>query len=92
MDIYTRLVEKIIKEQETIIGPIAYEQAMKVSGIAIDPQTKQIALSGDGKDILEKLVKQYEGLFGRTSIEVCKEATRDIVATAPKDQIPQILL
>lgn len=92
MDIYTRLVEKIIKEQETIIGPVAWEQAAKVSGIIIDPQTQQITLSGDKKDLLEKLVRQYEGLFGRTSIEVCKEATRDLVATAPKDQIPQILL
>lgn len=92
MDIYTRLVEQIIREQSVIIGPIAWEQASKVSGIILDPQTKQITLQGDKKLTLENLVKQYEGLFGQTSIEVCKEAVKDIIPKASKDQIPQILL
>lgn len=92
MDIYTRLVEQIIREQSVIIGPIAWEQASKVSGIILDPQTNQITLQGDKKLTLENLVKQYEGLFGQTSIEVCKEAVKDIIPKASKDQIPQILL
>lgn len=92
MDIYTQLAEKIVKEQETIIGPVAFEQALKVPGVTIDAATHQVALSGNEKEIVENLVKQYEGLFGRTSVEVCKEATRDIVSNSPRDQIPQILL
>ena len=92
MDIYTQLAEKIVKEQETIIGPVAFEQALKVPGISIDSATHNITLTGNKKEILELLVKQYEGLFGRTSVEVCREATKDIVSNSPKDQIPQILL
>lgn len=92
MDIQIRLIENIIKEQEAIIGPISWEQASKVQGITLDPQTKEITLVGDKKVIIENLVKQYESLFGKTSIEVCKEAVKNILPQASKDQVPQILL
>ena len=91
-DIFPQLAEKIIKEQENIIGPVAYEQAAKVPGLYIDPQTHAITVNGNKKEILDKLVKQYELLFGRVSIEICKEAVRGIISQAPQDQIPQILL
>ncbi len=92
MDIYAKLVERIIKEQETIIGPVALEQARKVPGLNVDSDVAQISFTGDKKEIIEKLVKKYEELFGRTSIEVCKEAVRDIIPTASQDQLPQLLL
>ncbi len=92
MDIYAKLVEKIIKEQETIIGPVALEQAQKVPGLSVDSNVAKISFTGDKKEIIEKLVKKYEELFGRTSIEVCKEAVRDLIPTASKDQLPQLLL
>jgi hypothetical protein len=91
-DIFPQFAEKIIKEQEGIIGPIAYEQAAKVSGLTIDPATHVVKMTGDKKQILENLVKQYELLFGRVSIEICKEAVRGVISSAPADQVPQILL
>jgi len=33
MDIWTQMAERIIREQEIIIGPIAIEQAKKVMGL-----------------------------------------------------------
>jgi hypothetical protein len=92
MDIYTKLAEQIIKEQATIIGPVAWEQAVKVQGITLDPQTKAITLEGDKKAVIENLVKQYEGLFGKISIEVCRHAVKDLISETPKDEVPQILL
>lgn len=91
-DIFSDFAEKIIKEQEGIIGPIAYEQAAKVAGLSIDASTHAVKLTGDKKQILENLVKQYELLFGRVSIEICKEAVRGVISSAPADQVPQILL
>ena len=91
-DIFAQFAEKIIKEQEGIIGPIAYEQAAKVPGLTIDSSTHTVTLAEDKKTILESLVKQYELLFGRVSIEICKEAVRGVISSAPTDQVPQILL
>ena len=59
MDIFAQLVEKIIKEQETIIGPVALEQARKVSGLIINWEKHEVKLEGDKKEIVEKLVEQY---------------------------------
>lgn len=92
MDIFAQLADKIIKEQETIIGPIALEQAEKVPGLRIDSQKHEIAIEGDQKAILENLVRQYEKLFGRTSIEVCRDAVKGIISQAPREQVPQLLL
>lgn len=92
MDIFGQIVEKIIKEQEGIIGPIALEQARKVSGLKVDWAKREVTLEGNKKDILEKLVGQYEHLFGRASVEVCRDAVKGIISEAPKDQIPQLLL
>lgn len=92
MDIYGQVVENIIKEQENIIGPLAVERAKKVQGLEINWQKHDIKVSGDKKDVLDKLVKQYEALFGRTSIEVCREAASQFIARLPKNDIPSALL
>jgi hypothetical protein len=91
MDIFAQLAEKIIKEQEAIIGPVAYEQAKKVEGLEITDSGK-VTINGKAKEVLTQLVKQYEKLFGRTSVEVCREAVKSIISKAPKDEVPQILL
>lgn len=92
MDVFGKIVEKIIKEQESIIGPIALEQARKVSGLKIDWEKHEVTVTGNKKTVLEKLVAQYEFLFGKASVEVCRDAVKGIIGEAPKDQIPQLLL
>lgn len=92
MDIFAQIVDKIIKEQEAIIGPIALEQAQKVPGIKVDKANNEISITGDKKTILESLVRQYEKLFGPASIEVCRDAVKSLISKAPKDQVPQLLL
>lgn len=91
MDIFGRIAERIIKEQEGIIGPIALEQAQKVQGLTIDWQKHEIAFDGNKSDILEKLVEQYKGLFGQASVEACKEAVKGIISEVPQNQIPSLL-
>jgi len=92
MDIFAQIAEKIIKEQETIIGPVALDQARKVSGLVINWEKHEVKLEGDKKEIVEKLVEQYEYLFGQASVEVCKDAVKSIISQVPKDQMPQFLI
>lgn len=92
MDIYSELAKKIIRGQESIIGPVALEQAGKVHGLVVDPKTGDVTFNGNKKVIIENLVKQYQNLFGLTSVEVCREAVRGLISQAPKDDVPQVLL
>ena len=89
-EIQNTLVMSIIKHQEAIIGPIAWSEARKVSGLNIDSAQK-ITTDGDGKKILELLVKQYQNLFGLASVEVCREATKPFLPTISKNELPEIL-
>lgn len=91
MDIFSKIAENIIAEQESIIGPVALEQAKKVQGLSLDWKLRHVTLTGDKTQIIDNLVKQYESLFGRASIDACKEAVKNIITQVPQDQIPPLL-
>ena len=91
MDIFAQLAEKIIEEQEHIIGPIALEQAKKVKGLTVDWSKHEIQFEGNKTEILEKLVEQYKHIFGQASVEACKEAVQNLLEKVPDNQIPSLL-
>ncbi len=90
---FTLIVIKIIKEQELIIGPLAWIEAAKVEGLVIlNSNTGEIEFNNpDQKDVVDRLVKQYERLFGRASHEVCRDAVRSILADLSPSEIPASL-
>lgn len=90
MDTYSQLVAEIIKEQQNVIGPLALDQAKKVAGLNIADMNHPI-LSGNAKEILAHLVEKYAELFGQASVEVCKEALKQIKTPPTSDQLPEIL-
>jgi len=90
MDPYLQAVKSIIKEQQTVIGPLAIEQAKKVAGLTVT-SLDQIQIQGNGKDILSHLVSQYEKVFGQTSVEVCREAIDSVRDKLQPADIPDIL-
>ena len=91
MDTLLEIPVKIIRGQELVVGPLAWDEARKVSGLTVDQSHNSVSFTGDGKDIINRLVAQYEKLFGKASHEVCKEAVQDIVAQMPLDQVPESL-
>lgn len=90
MDIFALAAQRIIKEQQAIIGPLAWDQAKKVTGLQIT-SSDDIKITGSGKAALTGLVNQFAKLFGQTSIEVCKEAIEPLVGQLPPAEIPDIL-
>ncbi len=91
MDIFGQLAKKIIEEQESIIGPVALEEAKKVSGLSVDLKNNTVQLTGNKTTILENLVEKYQELFGQTSVEACKEAVKGIIGEVPREQVPILL-
>lgn len=93
MNNISELVKSIVQHQELVIGPLALEQANKVTGLSVsDGGDIKVAVTGSDTDkILTELVKKYEQLFGRASIEVCRDAIKEVKPPVPVDQLPQIL-
>lgn len=93
MDIFNKMIVKIIKEQELIIGPLAWTEAKKVQGLRIvNEATGEVVLNnGDPKETVNKLVGQYERLFGRASHEVCKEAVTALIKGLAQTDVPSSL-
>jgi hypothetical protein len=82
----------IVREQELVIGPLAWIEAMKVRGIQVNREQKELLiLNGDPKETVDRLVAQYEHLFGLASKEVCKEAASALIADLPETEIPNSL-
>ena len=75
------------------MGPVAWLEAAKVTGLKIMDQKKAI-LAIEGKDeglVINKLVDRYENLFGRAGREVCKEAASALVADLQPGKVPASL-
>ncbi len=92
MSTFDQILIRIIKEQELIIGPLAWDEAKKVAGLRILSQSQgQVSFDGDAKEVVNKLVTQYSRLFGQASTEACRDAVQDLIVELPKDQIPALL-
>jgi len=89
-DLYTKLAISIVKQQESVVGPLAWVEADKVSGLTVEGD--DVVVESDGKKVVGMLVEQYESLFGMASVEVCKDAVRDLVTDANRGDVPDILL
>ena len=83
------LASQIVKEQEAVIGPLAWAEARKVRGLHI--QDHSVRVEGSSREVLQALVAQYERLFGRASREVCRDAVRPLIAQVPQDEVPAVL-
>jgi len=82
---------RIISEQESIIGPVAWSEARKVRGLRVDQATHGVQVEGNSRETLEALVAQYERLFGRASREVCRDAVRPLISQVPQEEVPAVL-
>ena len=85
------IAQKIIEEQELIIGPLAWSEAAKVAGLSVDAAKKTVSISGDQKVVVDALVEQYERLFGRASHEACRDAVASLLASMPMGEVPSSL-
>jgi hypothetical protein len=90
MDIFTQITIKIIKSQREIIGPMAIDLAKHVDGLTVT-NPDNISISASPKIVITDLVNKYAQLFGKASIEVCKDAVREIKPPVPVDELPDIL-
>jgi hypothetical protein len=86
---YISLAEAIIRHQESVIGPLAWVEAAKVTGISVNGN--HVALKGEEKSVLASLVNQYEKLFGPASVEACKDAVRPLLPHMKQVELPQNL-
>jgi hypothetical protein len=91
MDVYEQIIEKIIKAQEAIIGPVAIEQAQRVPHLTIDWAKHQIDIQGDEAEAVDALVGVYQELFGQISKEVSKEAAASLIGQLPSGDLPEAL-
>jgi hypothetical protein len=92
MSILQQIVIKIIKEQELIIGPLAWIEASKVAGLhVIDQKRQEVQLDNDQKQVVDGLVNQYKRLFGLASQEVCRQASKPLLSNLPPAEVPTSL-
>ena len=91
MSVLDEIAVRIIKEQALVIGPLAWAEAKKVTGLTADESEGIVAIQSGSKEVIDRLVAQYERLFGRASHEVCREAAAKLIANLPAAEVPASL-
>ncbi|HEY4526956.1 MAG TPA: hypothetical protein VJK53_03880 [Candidatus Paceibacterota bacterium] len=73
---------------------MAWAEAQKVNGLSIvNRGTGEVNVeSADPKGVIDRLVAQYERLFGRASHEVCIEAAASLIKGLSPAEVPASLL
>ncbi|NDC22315.1 hypothetical protein EBZ57_03010 [bacterium] len=89
--IFSEIAVKIIESQESIIGPIALQQAKKVSGLSLDWSHKKVDIKSNSPKVIDSLVNQYKVLFGDMAVETCRDVSRQLVSQLPANERPQTL-
>lgn len=90
-DLFDQIVEKIIEQQEAIIGPVAVEQAKLVKELKINWPEHIVDVTGNPQKAVDDLIDQYKELFGQIAVQVSKEAVASLLAQVPADQQPKSL-
>lgn len=90
-ELFDQIAEKIIEQQEAIIGPIAVDQAKLVEQLKINWAEHDVDIAGDPGKAIDLLVAQYKELFGQIAVQTCKEAAEKILAELPSDKRPKSL-
>lgn len=90
-DLYTQIAEKIIEYQESIIGPVAIEQASHVPNLKLDWGKHEVTISGNESHVIDSLVEVYKELFGQISVEASREAAGALLGQLPADKLPKTL-
>lgn len=85
------IVKTIIVTQKEIIGPLAIDQANRVSGLEVATDLSRIEVKGNYKEVLTNLVSEYEKLFGQASVEACKDSIRELLPTFSAKDLPEFL-
>ena len=89
-NIWSEITFRIIKEQELVIGPLAWEEARKVEGLKFTDKNS-VEVSSDPKNTIDKLVSQYERIFGKASHAVCHSAVKDLISKMAEADVPSSL-
>ena len=89
--VYAQIAAKIISGQETIIGPVAIEQARRVSGMHIDWDKHEVDIEGNEVQAIDDLIAIYKELFGQISVEVSKEAAATLLGKLSPSEVPETL-
>ncbi|MSU74257.1 hypothetical protein EXS57_00565 [Candidatus Kaiserbacteria bacterium] len=93
MTTLNQIASKIVKEQELIIGPLAWTEASKVLGLKVSQSDHEIVFAnGDQKETINRLVNQYESIFGRASREVSRNAVAKMLVELSPGDVPSSLL
>ena len=88
--VYAKMVNSIVKEITTIIGPVAIVQANNVKGLSVTA-TGNVDIKGDAVKKIEQLVKAYEVLIGPVAITIAKRAVKTFLEKNKRLQIPEKL-
>lgn len=92
MSSYRELIETTLKTQISTIGkPVALRQVKKIEEVVVDDEGNILNLKGDGKEVLGKLVSNFESITGPVAIATTVRAIKKDFGEKIDLELPEIL-
>jgi hypothetical protein len=89
ISIYNKILSELLKEQEVILGSLAWQLAGKISGLSIvNKENFEVRISGDPKAVIDSYILRCERIFGAFAKDASKQSVAYLLAELPADDIP----
>ena len=90
--IYNKILSRILQEQETILGSLAWQIAEKISGIRIeDKESFKVTIISEPKTVIDNFIFRCERIFGSFARDASKQAVAFLLAEMPMEDVPEKL-
>ena len=90
--IYNKILSRILQEQETILGSLAWQIAEKISGLNIvNKESFEVTIISNPKTVIDNFVFRCERVFGSFARDASKQAVTFLLAEMPIEDIPERL-
>ncbi len=92
VQIYNKILSRIVEEQGNIIGSLAWQIVEKTPGIFIrNKGSYEVQITSEPKIVIDNFVYRCMRIFGSFARDVSKDAVGYILANIPKEDIPERL-
>lgn len=88
ISIYNQLIQSIINQIKTIVGPVAVTQANQVKGLTTN---HKVVIKGNPQNIIKNLISKYKLIMGPVALTLAKKGAVSILKKNPELKVPSEL-
>lgn len=87
-EVYKEILNKIMEGKIRVFGVLAIRKVQHMEGLIVDNDGRVLSITGDPVSIISTLLRQFEGIVGKSSTLAARTAIVGIKSRYPDLELP----